>query len=77
MHAHTSRKHVPTWAPHAQGAVAATSSASLSLKLSAHGLGPRFRMLITARNDGTSHVHDIPVVRALRCVCVRLHMQML
>lgn len=58
---------------HAQGASAfSTSSASLSLNLSAHGLGPHFRLLVAVRNDGSSHVRDTPVVRVflsnmLRC----------
>ena len=46
-----------------QGALATAPSANLSLKLSAQGLGPRFRMLLHVRNDGASHVSDIPVVR--------------
>ena len=42
--------------------MASTPSANLSLKLSAQGLGPRFRLLVTVRNDGASHAYDIPVV---------------
>lgn len=49
-----------------QGAVAFTSStASLSMTLSAQGLGPRFKLLMTVRNEGTKHVRDVPV--SLRC----------
>eukprot|EP00798_Chlamydomonas_sp_ICE-L_P006017 gene6017-5322_t len=44
-----------------QGAVAFTSSANLSLNITAQGLGPRFKLILTVRNDGTSHVRDVPV----------------
>jgi len=45
-----------------QGAAAFTSSASLTLNLSASGLGPRFKLVMTVRNDGASHVRNVPVV---------------
>jgi hypothetical protein len=45
-----------------QGATAFTSSASLSLNLAAHGLGPQFKLIMTVRNDGATHVRDVPVV---------------
>lgn len=50
---------------HLQGALAFTSSstsASLTLNLAAHGLGPRFRLMMTVRNDGANPVRDVPVV---------------
>ena len=45
-----------------QGAAAFTSSAHLSLQLSVQGLGPRFKLLITLRNDGATHVRDVPLL---------------
>ncbi|GAX73330.1 hypothetical protein CEUSTIGMA_g784.t1 [Chlamydomonas eustigma] len=45
-----------------QGAAAFTSSANLSLQLAVQGLGPRFKLIMTVRNDGASHVRDVPVL---------------
>ena len=45
-----------------QGAAAFTSSANLSLQLAVQGLGPRFKLLVTMRNDGASHLRDLPLL---------------
>ncbi|KAJ9510374.1 hypothetical protein QJQ45_015847 [Haematococcus lacustris] len=44
------------------GASAFTSSASLTLNLTVQGLGPHFKLVMTLRNDGSSHVRDVPVM---------------
>ncbi|GLC45690.1 Bardet-Biedl syndrome 1 protein [Pleodorina starrii] len=44
-----------------QGAAAFTTSTNLSLSLSVAGLGPRFRLSLLLRNEGTKHMLDVPV----------------
>ncbi|GIL69347.1 hypothetical protein Vretimale_13465 [Volvox reticuliferus] len=45
-----------------QGAAAFTTSTNLSLSLSVAGLGPRFRLSLLLRNEGTKQMLDVPVV---------------
>ncbi|GIL48849.1 hypothetical protein Vafri_5272 [Volvox africanus] len=45
-----------------QGAAAFTTSTNLSLSLSVAGLGPRFRLSLLLRNEGTKQMLDLPVV---------------